>query len=252
MKASHRIVGIVIATAVAAALVVFSFVYDWFGPLIASEDGQVDSVYRWLLAASIPFFVIIVAIILYCVVEFRADPNDPDDKDGLPMHGSTRIEIVWTLIPTVIVIGLGIYAWMVLSNVEAKKPNELRVNVVGQQFVWNFEYPTYGIKTQKELVVPNNRPLHFRMTSADVIHSFYVPGARMKRDIADGFTTNLRFTPTKLGTYPIVCTELCGIGHSTMRSSIRIVSPAQFTAWAATQKKTGASDATGSSNSTGN
>jgi cytochrome c oxidase subunit 2 len=252
MKASHRIVGILIAVALTAGLIAFTFAYDWFGPLIASNDGQIDSVYRWLLVASIPFFVIIMAIIAFCVIEFRAKPEDPDDKDGVPLHGSTRIEIIWTVIPTIIVLALGVYAWIVLDDVEAKQPNEMQVNVIGQQFAWNFEYPKYGVKTQKQLVVPLGTPLYFEMTSKDVIHSFYVPGARMKRDIADGFTSRLRFTPDKLGTYPIVCTELCGIGHTTMRSSIRIVTPTLFKAWLATQKKTGAPDATGATTPTGN
>lgn len=237
MKASHRIVGILIAVAVTIGLIAFTFAYDWMGPLIDQGNGQIDDVYRWLLVASIPFFVIIVGIIAFCILEFRADPDDDNEKDGEPFHGSTKIEIVWTVIPAIIVIGLGIYAWVVLDNVEAKEPNELTVNVVGQQFAWNYEYPELGVKTGGDLVVPLNRALYFEMTSVDVIHSFYVPSTRMKRDVADGFTTRLRFKPDRLGSYPIVCTELCGIGHTTMRSTLRVVTPKEFTKWVAQRKK---------------
>jgi cytochrome c oxidase subunit 2 len=104
------------------------------------------------------------------------------------------------------------------------------------------------VKTSGDLVVPNNRPLYFEMTSADVIHSFYIPGARVKRDIADGFTSRIRFEPNKLGSFPIVCTELCGLGHSTMRSTLRVVTPAEFAKWVALQKSDKAPKPTGANN----
>src|SRR5262249_35131505 len=160
---SHRIVGIAAALALTAALIIFTFSYDWMGPLISPTDGKIDSVYKWLLVASIPFFVIILSMVIYCVVEFRAKPDDPDDKDGAPFHGSTRIEIIWTVIPTIVVLALGAYAWTVLDDVEASPPNALNINVVGQQFTWNYEYPTLGVKTNGDLIVPVGRPLYFRM-----------------------------------------------------------------------------------------
>jgi cytochrome c oxidase subunit 2 len=243
MKASHRIAGIVAVVAATIALIAFSLWYDWFPTLIASEDGKIDDVYKALLVASIPFFVIICAFMAFCVVEFRAKPGDPDDLDGEPLHGSTRLEIVWTLVPTVVVLALGIYAWMVLNDIEAKKPNELKINVAGQQFIWNYEYPDYKIKTSKELVVPINQPLYFTMTSKDVMHSFFVPNARLKRDVAEGYKTHIRFTPDKLGTYPIVCTELCGIGHAVMRSTLRVVPVDEFKKWVAEQGGGGAKKA---------
>ncbi|MGH2907462.1 MAG: cytochrome c oxidase subunit II [Solirubrobacterales bacterium] len=250
MKASHRIVGIVISLAVTAGLIAFTFAYDWFGPLISENDGKIDSVYRWLLVASIPFFVIICAMIAFCVIEFRVKSDDPNEEDGAPFHGSTRIEIIWTVIPTIVVLALGVYAWMVLDDVEAREPNELKIQVVGQQFAWNFKYPSLGIETNGDLIVPKDRALFFEMTSADVIHSFYVPNARMKRDVADGFTSRLNFRPDKLGAYPIVCTELCGIGHATMRSTLRVVTPAAFAHWVAAKKAAGDSKSTGAISST--
>jgi len=236
MKASHRIAGIAAALVVTAALIAFSVSYDWMGPLISNNNAKVDDVYKALLVASIPFFVIICGILAYCLIEFRAKPDDPIDKDGAPFHGSTRIEIVWTVIPTIVVMALGLYAWTVLDKVEAKQPNAMTIKVIGQQFAWNYQYPSTGVKTSGDLVVPLNRPLYLEMTSADVIHSFYIPAARVKRDVADGFVSRLRFTPNKLGAYPIVCTELCGIGHATMRSTLLVVTPAQFAKWTLAMK----------------
>lgn len=245
MKASHRIVAIVVALLVTAGLIVFTIEYDWMGTLIADDMEPVDTVYRALTIASIPFFVIICSILAFCLVEFRAKPEDPIDKDGAPFHGSTKIEIVWTIIPTIVVMALGLYAWSVLDKVEAAQPNSMTIKVTGQQFAWNYQYPEQNIKTSGDLVVPVNRPLYFEMTSADVIHSFYVPSARVKRDVADGFTTRMRFEPNKLGSYPIVCTELCGIGHATMRSTLRVVTPAQFAVWTAALKSAKAPKPTG-------
>jgi cytochrome c oxidase subunit 2 len=248
MKASHRFAAIAIAVLVTAGLIIFTIEYDWMGPLIAAGNGRIDTVYRALLIASIPFFVIIVMMLGFILIEFRAKPDEPDDKDGAPFHGSTKIEIVWTVIPTIVVMALGLYAWTVLDKVEAAQPNSMTIKVIGQQFAWNYQYPEQGIKTSGDLVVPNNKPLYFEMTSADVIHSFYIPAARVKRDVADGFVTRVRFTPDKLGTYPIVCTELCGIGHATMRSTLRVVTPAQFDAWVLLQKSAKAPKPTGANN----
>lgn len=245
MKASHRIIGIAVTALITVGLIVFSLAYDWMGPLISDTNGQIDDVYKALLVASIPFFMIIVGMLGFILLEFRAKPEDDEEKDGAPFHGSTKIEIVWTVIPTIVVLALGIYAWTVLDKVEAAQPNSMTIKVIGQQFAWNYQYPEQDIKTGGDLVVPINRPLYFEMTSADVIHSFYIPAARVKRDVADGFTSRVRFTPNKLGSYPIVCAELCGIGHSTMRGTLRVVTTAEFAKWVALMKSDKAPKPTG-------
>ncbi|MFT4049983.1 MAG: cytochrome c oxidase subunit II [Solirubrobacterales bacterium] len=245
MKASHRIIAIAVTALLTVALIVFSLEYDWFGPLIDSGNGRIDTVYKALLIASIPFFMIICGILAFILFEFRAKPEDPDDKDGAPFHGSTKIEIVWTVIPTIVVVALGLYAWTVLDKVEAAQPNSMTIKVIGQQFAWNYQYPEQGIKTGGDLVVPINRPIYAEMTSADVIHSFYIPAARVKRDVADGFTTRIRFKTNKLGSYPIVCAELCGIGHATMRGTLRVVTAGEFARWVALMKSDKAPKPTG-------
>ncbi|MBJ7348683.1 MAG: cytochrome c oxidase subunit II [Thermoleophilaceae bacterium] len=234
MKNSHRIVGL-IGVVVAAVVATWASVQiDWFPQLISPIDGKIDSVYTALLISSVPFFVIIVAGIAFILIEFRAKGED-DDRDGEPMHGSTKLEIIWTAIPTIIVIGLGIYSWSVLTDIEAKQPNELKIGVVGQQFAWNFTYENAGAKKIRshELVVPKGRPLYFSITSVDVIHSFWVPNARVKRDATKGKITPLRFTTDRVGRFPIICTELCGIGHATMRQTLRVVEPSEFKTWVA-------------------
>lgn len=246
MKPSHRIAGIAAVVISSVLLIVFTYLYKWFPEELSPASGKIDGLYRFMTAVSIPFFVIIVSFMLFCVIEFRADPADPPDKDGEPIHGSTKLELIWTIIPLIVVIVLGIYAWIVLDQVEAKQKDPLTIKVVGQQFIWNYEYPELGVKTSGDLVVPVNKPLEFKLTADDVIHSFWVPAARLKRDATPGFISPLRFTPDKTGSFPIVCAELCGAGHAVMRSTLRVVTQAEFDKWLKEQKGGGkAGGATG-------
>ncbi|MDO8630450.1 MAG: cytochrome c oxidase subunit II [Phycisphaerales bacterium] len=245
MKASYRIAGIVAVALSSVLLIALTFLYDWFPAQLSPSSEKVDTLYKFLVAVSVPFVVVIFAFIAYCLIEFRAKPDDPDDKDGEPIHGSTRLEIIWTTIPLIVVVALGIYAWIVLDDIEAKPLDEMKINVVAQQFVFNYEYPDQKITTSNELVVPVNKPLVFKLTSQDVIHSFWVPAARLKRDMTPGPATKMRFKPEKTGTYPIVCTELCGVGHAVMRSQLRVVSQAEFDKWVKQQQTGGGKPAGG-------
>jgi cytochrome c oxidase subunit 2 len=114
----------------------------------------------------------------------------------------------------------------------------MRVNVTGQQFAWTFEYPQSGGKPIKstQLYLPKDRPVRFYVKALDVLHDFWVPAFRMKVDAVPGITTKYRVTPNRLGTYPVVCAELCGLGHSVMRSTTHVVTPATFDKWIAQQK----------------
>jgi cytochrome c oxidase subunit II len=139
-------------------------------------------------------------------------------------------------VPFIMVTLLAIYGWYTLDNIEAKQKNEMVVSVTGQQFTWTFEYPEEKVQT-KELVLPVNRPIEFRVHSKDVIHSFWVPQFRLKSDAVPGLTTRIRLTPDKEGNYEVVCAELCGLGHSTMRQFVRVVPAGEFQTWLSDQKK---------------
>jgi cytochrome c oxidase subunit 2 len=163
--------------------------------------------------------------------------------DGAPIHGHTRLEVTWVAIPFLLVTGLAIYAWVTLTDIEAKKPDELHVRVVGQQFAWTFEYPSQHVTSQGELVLPKDRPVKFDIKSRDVIHSFWVPQFRLKSDAVPGLTTHIRVTPNRVGRYQVVCAELCGFGHSTMRARVRVVPENEFGTWV-TSKRTKVSGTT--------
>jgi cytochrome c oxidase subunit 2 len=215
-----------------AAAVIGTFLalqINWFPAQGSTAAGKIDTLYDWLLVASVPMFVLVMSVAIYCVVRFRVRPGGPTG-DGPPIHGNTRLEIIWVTIPFLIVTALAVYAAVVLAQIEQKKPNELQVRAIGQQFTWHFEYTQAGGRKFRsdQLVLPNKRPVHVKINSRDVIHSFWVPAFRLKEDAVPGQTDHVRFTPNRLGSYEVVCAELCGAGHATMRVAARVVSPQQY------------------------
>jgi cytochrome c oxidase subunit 2 len=207
---------------------------DWFPTEGSTQSEKIDTLYDVLLIVSVPIFVLVMTIAIYSVFAFRAKPGDKGD--GAHIHGNTKLEIVWVTIPFLIVSALAIYGWIVLDDIEAKQPNEMVVNVTGQQFTWTFQYPSEKLDA-KELVLPVNRPVDFKIHTKDVLHSFWVPQFRLKSDAVPGLTTEIRVTPDRVGSYEVVCAELCGIGHSTMRQYVRVVPAGEFQSWVSRQKK---------------
>jgi cytochrome c oxidase subunit II len=153
--------------------------------------------------------------------------------DGAPIHGNTRLEIVWVTIPFLIVTALAIYAAVVLAQIEKKQPNELQVKAIAQQFTWHFEYtqPSGKKFTTNVLYLPNNKPVYMKIVAKDVLHSFWVPAFRLKMDAVPGQTDYVRFTPNRIGNYEVVCAELCGLGHATMRVRTAVVTPKRYEQW---------------------
>ncbi|HEU0018656.1 MAG TPA: cytochrome c oxidase subunit II, partial [Thermoleophilaceae bacterium] len=178
------------ATAVGIAIVL---AIDWFPAQASSAAGDIDTLYDVLLIVSVPVFVLVMAVVLYSVYAFRVKPGDM--SDGAPIHGNTRLEVIWVTIPLIIVSVLAGYGWIVLDDIEAKKADTLVVHVTGQQFAWSFEYPEQGKLQSNQLVLPKDRPVHFKIDTKDVLHDFWVPEFRLKSDAVPGITTDVRLTP---------------------------------------------------------
>ena len=231
-------VAAVIAIAIA---IVLSYTIHWF-PVVASKQAtNTDRLYHVLVIASIPIFVLVVSVIIYSVWQFRMRPGE-ELKDGPPIHGNTRLEVFWTAIPTVLLLGLVGYSFVVLHENEKKPAREIDISVYGQQFAWSYEYPSKltGAKplTSTDLYVPKGVSVEFNIRSRDVIHAFWIPAFRIQEDAVPGITTHWRATPTRLGTYPVICNLLCGLGHSLMRSKIHVVTETRFKTWLASQVST--------------
>lgn len=268
--------------------IVISLISLWVGqhhgllPEQASEQAPlVDGFFSVMVTIATALFLIVQGAILLFSIKFRRRPGD--NTDGIPIEGSIPLEILWTSIPAVIVILLGIYSVDVyermgglapahhgamahhaparmsgvalaapmradaevgsaplattstrygIGNAQTDKVPDLVVDVTAMQYAWIFTYPTSGI-VAGELHVPIGQDVQVRLTAQDVIHSFWVPQFRMKQDAIPGQPSEMRFTATKLGTYPIVCTELCGSYHGSMRTQLIVETPEAFAAWQA-------------------
>ena|SRR5436190_7511372 len=220
----------VIAGAAATAVAIF---LPWLPPVASKERGRIDLVFWFTVSICILIFAIVVAVLLYSILRFRAAPDD--DSDGPPIHGHTGLEIVWTLIPTVLVTAIGIVSAIVLARDDALGKNVLQVNVTAQQFTWSFQYPNDGKVTSGTLRLPVGRSVLLHLQAKDVIHSFWVPEFGQKEDTVPGIVTTLHITPDKVGTYPVICTELCGLGHSVMRTQAIVMTQTAFDKWLKTQ-----------------
>ncbi|NJL02395.1 MAG: cytochrome c oxidase subunit II [Spirulinaceae cyanobacterium SM2_1_0] len=267
---------------------IISFWYGRDNGLLPEQVSQqaplVDNFFRVMVTVGTALFLLVEGAIVFALFKFRRRPDD--DTDAPPIKGNFSLEVFWTAIPAVIVIGLGIYSVDVYNRMggfdtvgstavahhhgghatqlaslpgssdvgapllSAAAPQQvafkyglgatpaegqaspfLEIAVKGLQYAWLFTYPN-GMVTG-ELHVPVGEDVRLNITAQDVLHSFWLPEFRIKQDAIPGETTELRFTPTKTGTYPVVCAELCGAYHGSMRSQIIIQEPDEYEQWVA-------------------
>jgi cytochrome c oxidase subunit 2 len=234
----------IVCGGVAALVAIF---IPWLPDPASRQAGRIDFVFWFVTVICIAIFALVAAVIIYALVKFRAQPGE--DMDGPPIHGHTGLEIVWTAVPAALVTAISIVSAIVLAKndhlpkASAANPNPLKplvVDVTAQQFAWSFQYPDFGKLTSATLKLPLKAPVELRITSLDVTHSFWVPEFGQKQDAVPGSTTKLVITPDKNGTYPVICTELCGLGHAVMRSRAEVMPEQKFLSWAkAGQKQAG-------------
>jgi cytochrome c oxidase subunit 2 len=242
------------------------------------ESNRIDAIFNVMMAISAGLFVLVQGALVYSLFRFRRTPGD--DSDAKPIEGNVPLEIVWTAIPTVIVLWLAIYSFdtykavasggyiggshhmahahtggamaansgdaiaatlpstdrsgTTLAELPAATADQFEVKVNGLQYAWIFNYPKTGI-VSGELHLPVNQNVQLSMSANDVIHAFWVPEFRLKQDVIPGETTYLNFTPNKIGTYPLICAELCGAYHGGMRTRVIVQTPEEFQQWQQSQ-----------------
>lgn len=269
--------------------IVLTLVSLWYGqnhnllPEAVSEEAPlVDGLFNMMMTIATGLFLIVQCVLIYSLFKFRKRPNDP--TDGPPIHGNVPLEILWTAIPAVIILIVGVYSFEVYNSMggldpmaahgtmahhskmsgaaiaatlpDNTNPNpnpptkialgvgaspeeqgqtpDLNINVTGLQFAWLFNYPDTGV-TAGELHVPVGREVKLNISANDVIHAFWVPEFRLKQDAIPGRETQLRFTPKKPGTYPVICAELCGSYHGAMKTQVIVETPEEFDTWIQSQ-----------------
>jgi cytochrome c oxidase subunit 2 len=218
-----------VATAVAVLL-------PWLPMDASREAGRIDFVIWFVIAICIAIFALVAAVMIYAIVRFRARPDD--EEDGPPVHGHTGLEITWTAIPFALVTAIAIVSAIVLSRNDAEARDTLHINVTAQQFAWTFSYPDANNATSPVLRLPEGRSIELDMRALDVIHAFFVPQFRTNEDLVPGLVTKVHVTPDRVGTFPLICNELCGLGHSLMRTQAIVMKPGAFDAWLKQQRKT--------------
>ena len=233
VRKQHSVMPMLVFGVVASAVGIWIVLaIHWFPTDASRQARRIRILYDVLLIASVPIFVLVITVVGFSVWWYRMRPGE-ELIDGPPIHGNTRLEVIWTIAPALLIVGLVAYSVTVLAANEAIKPNELTVDVTARQWAFEFAYPQPGNKAVYSpfLYLPNGHPVVFRIRSLDVIHSFFVPEFSQKIDAVPGITTTLRVTPTKRGGWAVECTELCGAGHAFMRSTTYVLKPGLFATW---------------------
>jgi cytochrome c oxidase subunit II len=191
------------------------------------QAGQVDAIYFFMLAVTAFFSLLIAGLIVFFAVKYR---RREDDEVGVAIHGSLALELLWTIIP--FIISMGMFAWgaKVFFDLYRVPAGAMEIFVVGKQWMWKAQHMS-GQREINELHVPVGRPVKLIMGSEDVIHSFYIPAFRVKADVIPGRYNSLWFQATRPGRYHLFCAEYCGTKHSGMIGSVVVLGPTEFQAW---------------------
>ena len=191
--------------------------------------GRVDALYLFLIAISVFFSLLIATLVVSFAIRFRRRSRDERPR---PIHGSTVLEVTWTLIPLGIVMVVFLWGADVFFAMARVPPASMDIYVVGKRWMWKTQHMT-GQREINELHVPLGVPVKLTLTSEDVIHSFFVPAFRMKKDVVPGRYVTTWFQATRPGTYHLFCAEYCGTKHSGMIGTVTVMEPGAFQAWLA-------------------
>jgi cytochrome c oxidase subunit 2 len=199
------------------------------GEAASRTTGQVDALFLFITLVSLFFFLLVEGLLIAFAIKYRrkkgAEPAATPD-----IRGNLLLESIWIVIPSLVVAAFFYYGYRVFRDIRAPSPGATDIHVVGKQWLFEFRYPDGG-SSINELRVPVGRPVKLILSSDDVLHSFYVPDFRVKQDMVPGRYTTLYLHPDKAGTYPILCAEYCGVGHSTMRADLIVMDPGAYAAW---------------------
>ena len=200
----------------------------------ADFGSEIDRLFRVIVWWALGVFVVVETALVVAIIKFRDRPGAPAPKH---VHGSTLLEISWTLAPAIVLIFIAVPTIRTIFRTDsAPAESAMQVEVIGHQWWWEFRYRGLGIVTANEMRIPVGEPVTLIMTSEDVIHSFWAPKLGGKRDVMPGRTTRITFTPDSLGTFMGQCAEFCGESHANMRMLVVVEDSAGFAAWVAQEQ----------------
>jgi cytochrome c oxidase subunit II len=252
--------GLITALVVAVSVILLAVsgatptsVWNSFFPIhneggVTDRSTSVQSLYDIVFYIAVVIFFLVEGLIVWSAFRYRRKATDTE----LPpqTHGNNLVEVIWTIVPTIIVVFLFALSWQTLNTVEAKVTSDVHVRAVAARFQWSFEYldgeaadapvlytQSLPVGEDGGLVLPVGEPVTIDLRSEDVIHAFYVPKFLFKRDVVPGKTNTFSFTVEDAGTYRGQCAELCGSGHADMRAKVVAMSPDDYQAWADNKRK---------------
>jgi cytochrome c oxidase subunit 2 len=190
-------------------------------------------------------FVLVQGLVVFAVIKFRDRPDRPGPEPE-QIHGNTKLEVGWTLIPALILFSIAIPTIKTIFDLSQKPANALQVTVIGHQFWWEYRYDDLGITTANELSIVAGQPVELTLESIDVIHSYWIPPLAGKTDVIPGRENHMSFEADKPGTYLGQCTEFCGLSHANMRARAVAYTQADFDTWVARQKSAAVTPPAGS------
>jgi cytochrome c oxidase subunit 2 len=211
----------------------------WLPPAASTFAADIDFMFLVITVITGTAFVVVELGLLWFIVKYRARPG----RRAHYTHGNARAEVIWTAIPAVTVVVLGIMSngvWVKIKGRNSAPADAVPVAIRAEQFEWNITYPgadgqlhtgdDFTVRNQLHLAL--DRPVKLELTAVDVIHSFFVPEFRIKQDAVPGMTIEVWFEPTKTGQYELACAELCGHGHYSMAAKVFVHTPEEYAAWA--------------------
>lgn len=197
----------------------------WFLPeAIGNVAEKVDSLFVLISWVSLVMFVLVEMLLFIFLIRYRRRRSD---DQGQSIHGNTKMEMIWTIIPAIILVIIGVLGTQITYDIQRPPKDVYTVEVIGKKWAWDFKYPE-GFQTTNELRVPEGKNILFKITSNDVIHSFWIPALRMKQDAVPGRQTQFWTGPLKKGTYSLPCAEYCGTMHSLMVGTMTVVSQDEY------------------------
>lgn len=192
---------------------------------------RVDASFLFIFLVGLFFFVITQGALIYFAIRYRRRTREQEVETPY-ITGSHLLEIIWVVIPSLLLAAIFAYGYVVFRDIRTPPPGAAEINVTAKQWLYLFKYPN-GRTAINEVRVPLGRPIKFILTSADVLHGFYLPEFRLKQDILPGRYTFLWLEPTRVGKFDIYCTQYCGTGHSTMRATMIVMSGKEYGNWSA-------------------
>jgi cytochrome c oxidase subunit 2 len=232
---------------VAISLTVFNIISGYFIavlpiakflPEAADPAGNIDTLFLAMSVVGNAIMIYVMGFLIYFCIVWRAKASDGPDAIGIQIHDNNKLEMWWTIIPSILVVLIAIFSVKIWFDLQNAQGDVLTMEAIGHQFKFEFRYPGLKSSVYDVMHIPVDTPVTVQVTSADVIHSFWVPEVRLKYDMVPGLVQSVRFTPRIVGKYRVICTEFCGTDHANMYATMFIDSPKDFDNWLASTAKT--------------